>query len=288
MNPLITFETPKGYLLQGAWLGTHRAQTVYIFIHGLTGSLFSRGEVAALLARKPKTACMLFNNRGNGYISPLRKHAGKKNQKLFGGTVHEVFEECRDDIVGAVAFAKNRGVKRIILVGHSTGCQKAVWYLTGKPAQEVRGAVLLAPLSDYASIKKAMRPTAYARLRAHVEKLAQRDRHALVPPEMLPFPELLDAQRWLSLYTPENSEEIFTYASGRAPKTLQKTRVPLLALFASEDQHADRPAHELATWFVHARPASAIHAHVVDAPDHGFSGKEHELARMVAHWTRAL
>jgi len=288
MNPLITFETPKGYLLQGAWIGAARAKTAYIFIHGLTGNLFSRSEVAALLAREPDTACVLFNNRGHGYVSPLRKHTSKKTRKLFGGTAHEVFTESRDDIAGAIAFAKSRGAKRIILVGHSTGCQKAIWYLAGSPARDVCGAVLLAPLSDYAGIKKVLSPSRYAKLRSQVERLAAKDPHALVPREMHPFPELLDAQRWLSLYTPESTEEIFTYASHRTPSTLRKTRVPLIALFASEDQHADRPAAELAEWFARARPALPLRAEVIDAPDHGFSSREREVAHTIAHWARAL
>lgn len=288
MNPLITFETPKGYVLQGAWLGKRRAQTIYIFIHGLTGNLFSRAEIAARLAQMPETACLMFNNRGHGYVSPLRKRTGKKFQKLFGGTAHESFTESRDDIAGAVAFAKSRGAKRIILVGHSTGCQKAVWYLAGTPAREVRGAVLLAPLSDYASIKNVLTPARYATLRARIGRLTAHDPHLLIPRELLPFPELLDAQRWLSLYTPESIEEIFTYASSRVPRTLRKTRVPLLALFASEDQHADRPAAELAQWFAHARPALPLRAEVVEAPDHGFSGKEVELARMIEGWQRKI
>jgi alpha-beta hydrolase superfamily lysophospholipase len=136
--------------------------TVYIFIHGLTGNLFSRSDVAAELAQGD-AACLLFNNRGHAYISPLR-HADKKKTGSLGGTAHEVFADSRDDIAGAVHFAQTRGARRIVLVGHSTGCQKAVWYLAHKPAPEVKGAVLLAPLSDYAGIRKALTPARYQKL----------------------------------------------------------------------------------------------------------------------------
>lgn len=282
----ITIETPDRLALQGVWLGGARSKNVYIFLHGLNSNLFSQATVAEILSTESDASCLLFNNRGNGYISPIRKFVGKKQKKVAIGTAHEVFTDSRDDIAGAVAFAKSRGAKRIILVGHSTGCQKAVWYLAGKPAHEVTGAVLLAPLSDYSAVD-SMFGTRYAAIRRIAEKLVRSGKPAtLLPSEFSPIP--CDAQRWLSLYTPESKEEIFTYASGRTPATLHKTTVPLLALFASEDEYADRPAKELAAWFASARPKQPIDARVVKAPNHGFSGQAKALAGVIRDWSSAI
>lgn len=281
MNPLVTFETPKRYQLQGAWLGAARAKIVYVFIHGLTGNLFSRADIAAELAQAPGTACLLFNNRGHGYVMPLR-HASKK-ARILGGTAHEVFAESRDDIAGAVAFARSRGARSVVLVGHSTGCQKAVFYLAGRPDPAVKAAVLLAPLSDYAGIRKEMTPARYRKALAAVRTLARKDPHALVPPPLSPTP--IDAQRWLSLYTPESLEEVFPYASGRTPTALRKTHAPILALLSSIDKYADRPPEEIARWFTHARPARPIQTFVVTSPDHSFTGTARIVADLIEAFT---
>jgi hypothetical protein len=145
---------------------------------------------------------------------------------------------------------------------------------------------LLAPLSDYAGIKKEMAPALYRKTLAAAQKLARTNPHALLPASLSPVP--CDAQRWLSLYTPESNEELFTYASEKAPRTLRKTQAPLLALFASEDQHADRPAHELAQWCALARPACPIQAHVIKSPDHGFSGRARAVAKHIGAFAAAL
>lgn len=283
---LISFETPRAYLLQGAWLGSPSARTVFIFLHGLNSNLFSQAAVAETLARESETACLLFNNRGNGYISPIRKIVGSKQKKLAIGTAHEMFTDCRDDIAGAVTYAKSRGAKRIILIGHSTGSQKAIWYLAGTHAPQVTGAVLLAPLSDYASAQSMFGNT-YETLRRTAQKLVTAGSpHALLPVEFSPTP--CDAQRWLSLYTPESKEEIFTYASDKVPATLRKTTVPLLALFASADEYADRPAQDLATWFKQARPKHPIDARVIEAPNHGFSGAAKLLAKTIRDWSKQI
>ncbi len=285
MNPCITFTTPKRYDLQGLWLGKPRAKTAYIFVHGLYSNLFSQAATASALATGDG-ASMLFNNRGNGYVSKIRRmRSGTGAIEVIGGS-HEVFTDCRDDVAGAVAFAKARGASRIVLVGHSTGCQKATWYLAHKPAREVVGAVLLAPLSDYAALLKEIPPSTYRKALAAAIKAMRTDPHALLPTSVSPIP--CDAQRWLSLYTPESDEEIFTYASGKIPKTLRRTHVPLLALFASEDQYADRPAEALAAWFTKARPKQPIETKVVDAPDHGFSGASESLATIIRTWAASL
>ena len=280
MSPIISFETPKHYRLQGLWLGSARARTVYIFVHGLYGNVFSQAATANLLSQTG-AACLLFSNRGNGYVSKIRHTKTRNNNVAIIGGSHEVFEECRDDIAGAVAFAKSRGATRIILVGHSTGCQKSIWYLAGKPSPEVRGAVLLAPLSDYAAMKKEIPPALYRKTLAAAQKLARTNPHALLPESLSPVP--CDAQRWLSLYTPESNEEIFTYASDKTPRTLRKTHVPLLALFASEDKYADRPAHELAQWCELARPSLPVRA-----PDHSFSGRARAVAKHISAFVAAL
>lgn len=285
MNPCITFTTPKGYELQGLWLGKPQAKTVYLFLHGLYSNAFSQAATSGYLATGD-SACLLFNNRGNGYVSKIRRTKSRKTSiEVIGGS-HEIFTECRDDIAGAVAFAKARGATRIILVGHSTGCQKAVWYLAGRPAPEVKGAALLAPLSDYAALRKEISPSTYRKALAAAKKAALRDPCVLLPASVSPIP--CDAQRWLSLYTPESIEEIFTYASGKRPTTLRKVRAPLIALFASEDQYADRPADELAAWFSAACPDHPIVTEVVGAPDHGFSGASESLAAIIRTWTTSL
>ena len=96
------------------------------------------------------------------------------------------------------------------------------------------------------------------------------------------------AQRWLSLYTPESVEEIFGYASGAEPTTLRKAKVPLLALFASDDQYADRPARHIADWLAGACPKNPIDARIIAADDHGFSGKASTVARAIRLWAQEL
>ena len=226
-----------------------------------------------------ETAVLTFNNRGYGIVNRI---SGKRS--LLAGAAHEVFTDCIDDIRGAVLYAKKSGAKEIYLVGHSTGCQKIVYYAakTGKKSK-VNGLVLLAPVSDYAGAAKRHGKQKLARATQAARALIKKGRsHELLPKELW-SEELDDAQRFISLYTPESKEEIFCYAqAGKQPIALRQVRIPILTLWAGKDEYADRPASQIAAWF-------AAHTHrgkVVVVPNvkHGFKSVKTSVVRTIRQW----
>lgn len=44
------------------------------------------------------------------------------------GCMYELFEDCIYDIDLAIQTAKDKGYKRIILLGHNYGCNKVIYY----------------------------------------------------------------------------------------------------------------------------------------------------------------
>ena len=73
MHPahVVEIETPKHYLLNGLWFGPRRPKRVIIFIHGLTGSVFSFRRVVEALTSND-TATLVFNNRGFEHVSEYK------------------------------------------------------------------------------------------------------------------------------------------------------------------------------------------------------------------------
>ena len=118
-------------------------------------------------------------------------------------------------------------MKEIYLAGHSTGCQKSVYYAIKKADRAVKGLILLAPISDYAA--ERMRNTKGTLLRATTvaQKLVKAGKkHDLLPKNV--WHGVIDAQRFLSLYTPTSAEEIFSYAQPKKnPSVLKKVKVSM-------------------------------------------------------------
>lgn len=284
---VVEIVTPRKYVLRGLWFGPRKPQRAIVWIHGLGGSAFSMRRVIDETVNK-ETAVLAFNNRGFGVINKISS-ASKKGKSLAAGSAKECFADCADDIRGALNFVKRQGVKDIFLVGHSTGCQKSVfWASRTKGGGGVKGIILLAPVSDWASEIKRKGKAKIARAANAARALIRRGKkHSLLPEGL--WHEVLDAQRFLSLYTPESTEEIFSYAQpGRNPRTLRRVKVPVLTIWAERDEYRDRPTRMIKDWFVsHAQnPRSAFIS--ITGAAHGFRRKEQVVARTLRDWMRRV
>ncbi len=279
---VVQIVTPKRYLLNGLWFGSKKPKRVIVWVHGLGSSAFSKVGIAGKIADK-KTAVLMFNNRGHDVVATVYKKGSlteKKFKRTVAGAAHERFIDCVDDIQGAINFARRTGAKRIYLAGHSTGCQKSIYWAHKKKGRGVCGIVLLGPVNDYAGAvawhgrSRVEKATKYART------LVARGK----PHEMLPAiiwkEESDDAQRFLSLYLPESVENIFSYDQPKkSPRILRSVCIPILVLWAGADEFADRPAQAITDWFRNEIRGGRVVT--VPRVSHGFKGGEQIVAKEI-------
>lgn len=284
------FHTPKGYLLDGLWFGGDRPNTAIVFVHGLGSNAFAHHNYLTPLAGRA-TAVLFFSNRGHDGVAGIKKikPGGRRGYAYEqAGMAHEAFTDCADDIQGAVNLLRRRAAKRVYLVGHSTGCQKITYYLSrGGRQRRIAGAMLLCPISDYADARhenERKRKKAEAAAREFVR---QRKPHRLLPAHL--WGGTIDAQRFLSLYTPDSKEETFTYAQPRKiPHALRKVRTPLLAVLAGDDEYRDRDTKEIAGWFRNNLRSKESAIEIVPGASHSFNGQEDAVARIIRRWIARL
>jgi alpha-beta hydrolase superfamily lysophospholipase len=274
---VIHIVTPKGVNLNGLWFGPRKAERAVVLVHGLMSTAFSMRRVLALVDKK--TAVITFNNRGHGLVNYVTRNVpnSTKQKWVLAGSAHEVFTDCVDDIEGVLQFVRAQKVREIFLAGHSTGCQKSIYFASRGNTKNVKGIILLAPISDYASyLSIDDKNGKYKKAIAAARKLVQAGK----PHEMLPA-ELAgefkcDAQRFISLYTPDSAEEIFCYVSpNRVPRTLKKVTVPILTVLAEKDEYSDRPAEQMAEWFMLHLYAGEVA--IIPGADHSFTEMEEPL-----------
>lgn len=283
---IVEIVTPKKYLLNGLWLGAINSRRVFINVHGLTSNLFSGNKLYSLI--DSETAVLTFNNRGHDVVSRIKK-LNPANPKGYdsevAGTAHEIFEDCVDDLEGVVEFCQKSGVKEVYLVGHSTGCQKSVYYLSKtKNKQNVSGVVLLCPLSDYAAVQIASDKTQYEKAIQFSKSEIESGRpNTLLSEEYWPS-ELIDAQRFLSLYTPESSEEIFTYSHEKNPSVFKSVDAPMMVVLAGADEYADRSGEELKKWFDINQKSQNYKSVLIENSLHNLKGYEEVICHEINTW----
>jgi acetyl esterase/lipase len=254
-----------------------RRRTALVWVHGL-GSVFSSGQplIRELSSRLTDAGLgyFKFNTRGHDVV------AGRGAR--LAGAAFERFTRSVDDLRAVIAFAARRGYRRIVLAGHSTGANKALYYAARARDRRVVALALLGPVSDIAGEAKRIGAAELRRRVARAERLARRDPRALVPRAW----GFWGAQRYVSLYKPGQAEDVFPYYRPRARWTaLRAVHVPLAVIVGGRDEFLDRPAAALLAAFeANATRTRSFTATVVRGANHSFVGHERALAEGIVRW----
>lgn len=279
---LAKIKTRDGITLEGIIVKPRRKTlTALVWLHGL-GSRFSSGQalIAELSKRaaQNKIAYLKFNTRGHDVVT--------KGGKQFIGSAFEKFEECIHDIRAMIAFARHLGYKRIILAGHSTGANKALYYVYKTRNRSVKGLVLAGPANDIVADAKRVGRKTLAEGSRYAKKLKQKDANALMPRRF----GFYSARRFVSLYKPGTAEDVFPYYNPRARwKELKRIHIPLAVIFGSREEHIDRPSKELIEVFrKNAKSAKSFSGIIVKGANHGFHRKEKELAKEIIRFIKKI
>lgn len=276
---VVEIETPKKFVLNGLWFGPKRPKRAIIWVHGMLSSAFSMRHVIDRVVDK-NTAVLTFNNRGSESVIDIKRIVGKKREWIKAGTAHEVFTDSLDDLDGAFNLARKSGAKEIYLVGHSTGCQKSIYWLF-KRKRKINGAILLGPLSDYAG--SSTYPRMSKTLALAKKMIAKGTPHELLPTKS--YWHYADAQRFLSLYTPDSVEQsIFPYFDeNRRATILGAVNTPLMVVFASDDEYIDRPIREIGAWF-EKNAKEKLLLLLTKKGGHSLRGAEIEVSNAIKSW----
>jgi pimeloyl-ACP methyl ester carboxylesterase len=279
---IIKLLTQDSLQLDALLFGSIEAKVGFIFIHGLSSSAFSHNDI---LPRGDAYVSLFINTRGHDDLTSIKqKNNTNKGYAWYpAGTAHEQFTDCIYDIQAAVDFLKEKGVEQVYLVGHSTGCQKSVYHLAqSDKSNQVDGVILICPMSDYAYAVKNEDPNKLNEaIRIAQEMVKKGKQNSLIPSDI--WQRTLDAQRFLSLYTADSIEEIFTYGqANKTPELLQKVKQPKLILLADKDEYSDRPIIELAEWFKLNANNSSVK--LIKDSVHSLTDKGEDVVALISDW----
>jgi len=136
---------------------------------------------------------------------------------------------------------------KVVLMGHSTGCQDVMEYLTG-PGHESRtpidAGIIQAPVSDREATLMTMDLAAYKSSCEIAEKMiAAGEGNEIVPSKSTNMPCPITAYRWLSLMSPNHDGDDDYFSSDLTDEQLMKSfgslppGVPLCILESGSDEY---------------------------------------------------
>ncbi len=134
-----------------------------ICIHGMCGTIIDNyfATVWGKTLSENNIGFIYEHNRGHSIENNIVMKDGSFKRC---GCMYEIFEESIYDIDLAIETAKNKGYKKIILLGHSYGCNKIIYYYYKKhpnilgiifaSAPDMIGSHLSAQYDDYEELLK--------------------------------------------------------------------------------------------------------------------------------------
>ena len=286
---LIRFDATDGASLAGLLFEPRKRTTrAVIFLHGTGGSSVFESKrtnaIAPAFAREG-IAYFPFNNRGAQVV----RRVGRD----LGGYAFERIRECVFDIDGAVHELRARGYRDVTLVGHSTGANKFAVYASLKRRNPIKRYVLMGGGDDTGMLYEQL---GARRFHAALEKARAmiRDRRGdeLVPRALSSLP-----MSWRSFYdmgNPNGDYNVFPFLEvmrgvrlSRRPRFrhVRGIRKPALFVYGENDEYQYGDVSRCVAILAEALgPKPNVEIAVMQDADHGFGGREEELAALISAW----
>jgi pimeloyl-ACP methyl ester carboxylesterase len=278
---LVRTLTPDGMRLDGALLtGDDVASTpvdVALCLHGVGANFYTSSTLEAVMPalRRLGIAVLLANTRGHDSLYTASVAMGRRRQ----GAAVEFVDECRFDIAGWRKYLAERGLGRILLVGHSLGAIKAVYSQALEPTPGVVGLIAASPprLSCQA-FKNSLESAPFFDSLTTAEQLVKAGRGDELFLAKFPFPLLISAVSYIDKYGPAERYNILKFAGC--------VTVPALFIYGSKELESGGIAFAGLPEALGKLPEkrAALNVEVVEGADHNYTGRGESLAAVMSGW----
>jgi pimeloyl-ACP methyl ester carboxylesterase len=121
-----------------------------LMIHGMSGNILENyfAHVLGEKLSENNFGYLYGHNRGYNHINDLvtsKVIPGKGYESKRMGAAYERFAESLFDVDSWIKEIVTLGYKRIVLAGHSLGCNKLIYYFYKRNPKNISGVILLSP-----------------------------------------------------------------------------------------------------------------------------------------------
>lgn len=289
---LTEIETEDRLAIHGAYADAKKRRIGVLFLHGLGSNLHKTRHLWQQLAedgRKAGVGVLALNTRGHDIAARyrIRKVQGKRRSRKcrMGGAGFERFEDCIYDIRAGMKYLRSAGYKTIVLYGHSTGANKAVYYAGKTNDRRISGIILAGPARDLTMVDWNTEHQKRLKAISALGKKAGKD--APLPHNLAGG--IFSARRYASLFQPGTAEDVFPFGEPKARWTrIAQVKPHLFIAFGQDDPYVSDPGPEAALAILNekAKRAKSVAGDVLPGQEHSFREDPEELSQTLLGWMK--
>lgn len=293
---LVEFTTKDKLVLPGLlYEPAGKTKKALISLHGNgSSSAFYNVEQNNSIAKAVNgkgVAFFPFNNRGAHYVKRLRK--SNSDEHIMAGTAYELIKDCIYDIDGAINYLKTLGYEEFYLIGFSTGANKICVYNYYKKHNQVSQYILAGGGDDTGIFHEIMGNDKFnSILLKSRQKTKAGKGDELAPYEFMNG--IYSYQSILDILDPDGDYNTFPFseAMGKAKLSVRPLfsyykhiNKPTLVVYGENDEYCYGDVRRCVKILKSVpKHISRFTYEIIKDADHGFHGKNKELAKIVADW----
>lgn len=289
---LVKTITSDGLELAGFWEDA-KSDVAVFHSHGTAGDFYTHKFIGVEAERLAKDGISFLtaNNRGHDVFADIRKYDGENVDWTQIGGAYEIFEDSLLDIGAWVEFLSTRGVKKIILQGHSLGPNKNIYYQYKKQDTRVISFIHLSPQNDAGLMRRKFGQAKYEEVNRMIHKKLQEGKGREILPdefiEMCP----ISVQGYSGYFIEDGAGNLFPYHNSQNPnwKIVQSINEPQLLIFGQKDPYITPSVTDAVTIFRSKAKSNLLFtSKIIDDASHSFLGYETKLVDEIIAWIKKI
>lgn len=252
--------------------------TCIVFIHGQGGNVIENyfAHIWGRIFNENNIGFIYGHNRGYNHINDI---ITKDNDLKRCGATFEIFEESIYDVELWLNKAYELGYKKVILMGHSLGCNKIIYYIY-KNNPKIDGVILASP-PDMVGLTLIEEPTYNDLIKEAKENIDSGNPRKLLD-ELLDGYSYTSSENFLNLYIEGNN--IDNIPIERNPKhfeQLESIKVKTLAFSGSNEAG---PYSKIALLKEKALNCPDFAISFIEGSGHTYNNHEEDVANLIVEW----
>ena len=249
-----------------------------ICIHGMCGTIIDNyfATVWGKLLAKNDIGFIYEHNRGHSIENDIVMKDGSFKRC---GCMYEIFEDCIYDIDLAIQTAKEKGYKRIILLGHSLGCNKVIYYYYKKHPNIL--GMILASAPDMIESHLLIEPD-YEELLKEAKENIEKNQPTKLLHKMIEDYMYMSSQTYYNwFHKNSNLNNLPIISNPKNWEQLETIDVPILTFSGSKDEdyylHLDLLKEK-------ATNCKNFEYQIIENTGHTYQEKELETGTLILNW----